>query len=103
MGVGFYLSISAYDDLSQMIVHGGHGLADRIQRHVYLFLSPVAVGKKANQPHYNLQKQRTHSLYSDSKSLYLQDVLKVVTRLPNVPILSSSQGLCNMFEQYLES
>lgn len=53
-----YLSVSADDDLSQMIVHGGHGLADSIKGHVYLPLHPVAIWEQAHQLHHNLDRKK---------------------------------------------
>ena len=49
-----YLSVRADDDLSQMVVHGGHGLADTVQSHVHLSLHPVTIGEQTNQLHHNL-------------------------------------------------
>lgn len=67
-----YLSVRADDDLSQMVVHGGHGLADRVQGHIHLPLHPMAVGEQTHQLHYNL-----HTNFS-----------KVVKRLQNVTQLT---------------
>lgn len=52
-----YLSVRGDDDLSQMVVHGGHGLADRVQGHVHLPLHPVAVWQQTHQLHHDLQQQ----------------------------------------------
>lgn len=49
-----YLSVCGNDDLSQVVVHGGHGLAHTVQSYVNLPFHPVAVGKQAHQLHHNL-------------------------------------------------
>lgn len=53
-----YLSVSADDDLSQMVVHGSHGLADSVQGHVHLPLHPVAIREQTHQLHYNLERRK---------------------------------------------
>lgn len=70
-----YLSVRADDDLSQMVVHGGHGLADRVERHVHFPLHPVAVGEQTHQLHHNLHTPETLVIKCSQK------VSKVVTRL----------------------
>ncbi|TNN83792.1 hypothetical protein EYF80_005968 [Liparis tanakae] len=57
------------DDLSQMVVHGGHGLTDGVQGHVHLPLHPVAVGEKTYQLHHDLHtRHRRHSSYNVSEA-----------------------------------
>lgn len=73
-----YLSVSGDDHLSQMIVHGGHGLTDRIQCQVYLFLPLVAVGEKTNHSHNSLQigRNNAHALYAvPFKGIYIVDYI----------------------------
>lgn len=41
--VCMYLSVRADDDLSEVVVHGGHRLADRVQGHVHLPFHPVTI------------------------------------------------------------
>lgn len=65
-----YLSVCGDDDLSQVVVHGGHGLADGVQGHVHLPLHPVAVGEQAHQLHDDLHAAKKNSIdtrYNDSQ------------------------------------
>lgn len=52
-----YLSVCGDNDLSQVVVHGGHGLANTVQSHVHLLLHSVAVGKQTHQLHYYLRSK----------------------------------------------
>lgn len=54
-----YLSVRGNDDLSQVVVHGGHGLAHAVQSDVDLPFHPVAVGKQAHQLHHDLGNRDT--------------------------------------------
>lgn len=50
-----YLSVGGDNDLSQVVVHGGHGLTNTVQSHVHLPLHPVAVRQQAHQLHHDLR------------------------------------------------
>lgn len=53
-----YLSVCGDDDLSQVVVHGGHGLTNTVQSHVHLPFHSVAVGKQTHQLHYDLWSKK---------------------------------------------
>lgn len=57
-GGAAYLSVCGNDDLSQVVVHGGHGLAHTVQGHVHLPLHSVTVGKQTHQLHHDLGDKR---------------------------------------------
>lgn len=57
-----YLSVLGDDDFSEMVVHGGHGLADRVQSHVHLPLHSVAVREQTHQLHHNLHGRNNTSV-----------------------------------------
>lgn len=78
-----YLSVRGDDDLSQMVVHGGHGLANAVQSHVHLPLHPVAVGEQTHQLH--------HDLHSRNDTTHSSNVSKAVTRQGH--LLPTEHGL----------
>lgn len=55
-GGAAHLPVGADDDFSEVVVHGRHGLADRVQGHVHLLLHPVAVGQELDHLHHHLQR-----------------------------------------------
>lgn len=84
-----YLSVCGDDDLSQVVVHGGHGLADGVQGHVHLPLHPVAVGEQAHQLHDDLRTaKRTTAptlVIRDGREKFFENVAEVVTRTRRLP------------------
>lgn len=76
-----YLSVRADDDLSQMVVHGSHGLTDRVQGHVHLPLHSVSVGEQPDELHHDLVGQNQQRLIRFPVRKVSGNVSQVVTRL----------------------
>lgn len=53
-GRGTHLAVGADDDFPQVVVHGRHGLTDRVQRCIHLSFHAVPIGQQLHHLHHHL-------------------------------------------------